>query len=460
MKTNKLIQFFFGFIAIIMTLNSCVEDSKYDTPTIKNPNCDTPNLVATTTLEVITRLAKESFSVPIHSFTSDDIVEGYVVSSDKGGNIFKQIYIQDKPENPSFAVVLNVDEYDTNVRYQVGSKVYVKLKGLAVSNNYGSIEIGIGNGSQLESIPAELVRKQILKACEPIATIVPKKLLISQLTKDHLGMLVEIEKIRLKKSDIGFSYAGTTYSGYSRNFETVDNDCFLNGSIILRTSKYSDFALTPIPKGQGSIVAILSEFSGTYQLFIRDTKDVKLTTTPCVSPLPVTLIDENLEKYALDNGFITSGLYALNLTGWKNHSTEGAVKWQLDKLSTNAFAMFQATSSPVGNYIGWLITPQLDMSLQINESLSFNIQKLTVAGSQTELEVVFSSNWDGTDAGISTATWNNLPLTYPSATSTNTLNTLNLSQLTGKIHIAFKYNGSSTNRTRWRVDDIKLTGMR
>ena len=159
MKTNKLIQFFFGFIAIIMTLNSCVEDSKYDTPTIKNPNCDTPNLVATTTLEVITRLAKESFSVPIHSFTSDDIVEGYVVSSDKGGNIFKQIYIQDKPENPSFAVVLNVDEYDTNVRYQVGSKVYVKLKGLAVSNNYGSIEIGIGNGSQLESIPAELVRK-------------------------------------------------------------------------------------------------------------------------------------------------------------------------------------------------------------------------------------------------------------------------------------------------------------
>jgi hypothetical protein len=398
--------------------------------------------------------------VPIHRFTSDDIIEGYVVSSDKAGNIFKQVYIQDKPENPKFAVVLNIDEYDTNVKFQVGSKVFVKLKGLAVTNNYGSIEIGIGNGSDLENIPSEIVRKQILIACEPIVTIVPKKLLISQLTKDYLGMLVEIERIRLKKSDEGFSYAGTTYSGYSRNFETVDNDCFLNGSIILRTSKYADFALTPIPKEQGSIVAILSEYSGTYQLFIRDTKDVKLTTPACVAPQPVTLIDENFEKYALDNGFLTSGVYALNLTGWKNYSTENTVKWQLDKLSTNAFAMFQATSTPIGNYVGWLITPQLNMDLQINESLSFNIQKLTVAGSQTELEVLYSNNWDGTDLGITTATWNTLQLTYPAATSTNTLNTFNLSQFTGKIHIAFKYNGSSTNRTKWRLDDIKITGMK
>lgn len=460
MKTNQLTKFFFGLALLIGTLSSCVEDSQYDTPTIKNPNCDTPNLVATTTLEVLTKLAKESFSVPIHRFTSDDIIEGYVVSSDKGGNIFKQVYIQDQPENPKFAVVLNVDEYDTNVKFQVGSKLFIKLKGLAVTNNYGSIEIGVGNGSQLENIPAEIARKQILKACEPIAIIIPKKILISQLTKDYLGMLVEIENIRLKKSDLGFSYAGTTYSGYSRNFETVDNNCFLNGSIVLRTSKYADFALTPIPQGQGSIVGILSEYNGTYQLFIRNTDDVKLDKPACIAPEPVTLIDENFEKYALDNGFLTTGLYALNLTGWKNYSTEGAVKWQLDKLSTNAFAMFQATSTPAGNYIGWLITPQIDMDLQINESLTFNIQKLTVAGSQTELELVYSSNWDGTDLGINTATWNTLQLTYPSATSTNTLNTFNLSQFTGKVYFAFKYNGSSTNKTKWRVDDIKLTGMR
>lgn len=460
MKTNKLIKCCFGFIALLGTLISCVEDSQYDTPTIKNPNCDNPNLVATTTLEVIKRLASESMSVPIHRFTSDDIIEGYVVSSDKAGNIFKQVYIQDKPENPRFAVVIKIDEYDTNVKFQVGSKIFVKLKGLAVTNNYGSIEIGIGNGSDIENIPSEIVRKQILNACVPIATIVPKKLLIAQLSKEYLGMLVEIENIRLKKSDEGFSYAGTTYSGYSRNFETVDNNCFLNGSIILRTSKYADFALTPIPKGQGSIVAILSEYSGTYQLFIRNTNDVKLNNPVCVAPLPVTLIDENFEKYSLDNGYTVSGQYPLALTGWTNYSTAGTVKWVLDKLSTNAFAMFQALSSPTGDYIGWLITPQINMDLQINESLTFNIQKLTVAGSQTELELVYSSNWDGTELGINTATWNTLPLTYPAATSTNTLNTFNLSQITGKVYFAFKYNGNATNRTKWRVDDIKLNGMR
>lgn len=460
MKTNNIIKFFFGLAMLIGTLSSCVEDSQYDTPTIKNPNCDNPALVPTTNIQAIKRLASESVFNKLHKFTTDDVVEGYVVSSDKSVNIFKSLYIQDKPENPEHAIVVQVDEYDTHVRYAVGAKVVIKLRGLAVMDNFGTIELGVQNGSDLEAIPAELVRKQVLVSCDPKATIVPKKLLLSQLTKAHIGMLVQIDNVQLKKSDHGLPFAGVTSSGYSRTLESVNNLCQVNGSIILRTSKYADFALTPIPLGQGSIAGILSEYNGTYQLFIRNTDDVKLDKPACIAPEPVTLFDENFEKYAFDNGFFTSGLYPLNLTGWKNYSTEGTVKWQLDKLSANAFAMFQATSSPAGKYVGWLITPQLDMDLQTNEGLTFNIQKLTVAGSQTELELVYANNWDGTDLGINTATWNTLQLTYPSATSTNTFNNFDFSQITGKIHIAFRYNGTSTNRTKWRIDDIKLQGFK
>ena len=61
---------------------------------------------------------------------TDVVIEGYVVSSDKSGNIYKSISIQDKYENPTAAIKIAVDQTDLYTKYNVGRKVYVNLKGL------------------------------------------------------------------------------------------------------------------------------------------------------------------------------------------------------------------------------------------------------------------------------------------------------------------------------------------
>ncbi len=98
MKTPKIVKFLIGLALLIGTLTSCVEDSAYDTPQI---NCQelSPTIVATGTIAQI----KAMYTTAMVKFETDIIIEGYVVSSDQSGNIYKILSIQDKPENPTAA---------------------------------------------------------------------------------------------------------------------------------------------------------------------------------------------------------------------------------------------------------------------------------------------------------------------------------------------------------------------
>ena len=57
----------------------------------------------------------------------NQVIEGYVVSSDQKGNFFKNLFIQDKPENPTAAIQIVIDENNLYQSYPVGAKVLVKL---------------------------------------------------------------------------------------------------------------------------------------------------------------------------------------------------------------------------------------------------------------------------------------------------------------------------------------------
>ena len=81
-------------LIILLIIVSCVKDSDYATPTIE---CDAPELTITNTISQI----KDMYNFGGTPFETDIVIEGYVVSSDKTGNIYKSLSIQDKPEKPN-----------------------------------------------------------------------------------------------------------------------------------------------------------------------------------------------------------------------------------------------------------------------------------------------------------------------------------------------------------------------
>ncbi|MDP2539859.1 hypothetical protein CSC81_05300 [Tenacibaculum discolor] len=259
-KINLYKIFAILFIAISA---SCVDNNDFELPTI-GPDKQYENLKSLD--EIIAQYNGD----PVE-FVEDITVYGYVVSDDREGNFFKSIIIQDKPENPTVGLEVRIDDTNLGARYNVGRKVYIKLKGLALSKYFASFQIGVLNGNSTDRIDANEYISYIDRSSE-IVDIVPTTLTIGELTDNHINTLVKIEGLQSEEKGLTYANPDDTFS-VNRNFVS----CETFESIIMRTSGFSTFKSYPIPDKKGSVTAILGKFSSDYQLYIRDTNDVNFT---------------------------------------------------------------------------------------------------------------------------------------------------------------------------------------
>lgn len=275
MNNNKTVLKTTKFLLLIFLFAGCVKEGDFETPKV---DCTEPELTATTTIQQV----KEMYTFGGAKIIETDIIlEGYVVSSDKSGNIYKSVSIQDKPENPTAAIKISINQTNIYTKYNVGRKIYVKLKGLAVGYSFGSVQIGVATGDGLAGILGSELDKYILRSCE-VAEIIPKKVAIADLNKNMLEMLIEIENVQFKSADLGKAYGNADNTAtVNRILESTDNSCNFLDEVVLRNSGFASFKNTVLPDGKGSVVAIFSNYYDDFQLYLRDIDDVKFTETRC-----------------------------------------------------------------------------------------------------------------------------------------------------------------------------------
>lgn len=263
-------------MSLTVFLTSCVQDDEYSTPDLQG-KCQT--LTPTKTIaEVKTAYANNTATI-----TDDIIIEGYVSSSDESGNVYKTIYLQDAPENPTQGLVVSVDAVSTYTSYPQGSKVYIKLKGLAFGK-YGSVlQVGynnldpVTNTTTFGRIPEKLVGNHLVRSCAPKVKIVPKVITLSQLasTIDPLiGALVQVNNAEFPINLLCNIYAP---NGTSVDRQIVDPTRNTPASSrVVRNSGYASFAADQLPSGNGTFIGILSKFNSTYQFYINRVSDLNM----------------------------------------------------------------------------------------------------------------------------------------------------------------------------------------
>ena len=278
-KYFSIIRFF--ILASVFILTGCVHDDKYDAPDLSG-NCQ--DLKATITLEAAKSLAQNT------TITTDAVIEGYVSSTDQSGNIYKTIYIQDDPTNPTQGFVLSVDAVSTYSSYPQGAKVYVKLKGLAMGTYGGVKQLGYMDNGTFGRIPEKMVPTSILKSCSAKATITPKVMTLADMktaNDQYIGCLIKVENAEFDAKVLCSTYAPDGY--------TVDrqiNDPTTSATTrVVRNSNYASFANQKLPSGKGSFIGILSKYNSSYQLFINKVSDLSdmthfprkdaITADPC-----------------------------------------------------------------------------------------------------------------------------------------------------------------------------------
>ena len=227
-----------------------------------------------------------------------------------------------------------------------------------------------------------------------------------------------------------------------------------------------------LPQGSGSIKGVLSRdfYDEFFVVNINSPADIDFSNELRCDPIDLScgLAEEQGSTIIFEDDFEEQKKNKpVAGNGWTNFTEAGSTEWEAYS-ATDANAS-QGISARVDSYssgdastIAWLITPPIDLTTNPSARLRFETSNSFADGS--ELEILFSKDWDGTPETISTSTWGILADAY--VTQDNdyfgdwySSGLVDLSCENGILYIAFRYtgNGRDANDGTYELDNVKIT---
>ena len=256
-------------------ITSCVKDDDYDIPDPngKKPLPDYSGQVVSFA-NVLTKV-----TASVATYTADEAIEGYVISSDEGGNFYKKIYIQNADKNQGLSVA--IDKSGLYTEFPVGAKVQLRLKDLTTQLNNSAIEVGYGtytakSGRVSVGTMAEAIYKKHLfdtgerKTVAELAKVSNSIQEVS--TEAHVDQLITLKGVHFPTDAVGKTlYDKSNALGGATNYKLTD----ANGkTIIFRTSSYAKFKDEKVPAGEVEVTGVLTKFNKDYQFMISNYADL------------------------------------------------------------------------------------------------------------------------------------------------------------------------------------------
>lgn len=479
MRTVKKIQLLIILFVSVISFNSCVESNDIDVPIIRDTpfTPENPGDVITTIGAILGEFQQQggifTFETPDSGLNT--YISGYVVSSDEGGNFFEEIVIQDSPSNPTAGIVVQVDVNPLYTLYEFGRKVYIKVNGLTVAESNGVVQLGFRDGNDLAKIPSPLRNEFIIRDTE-LAEIEPLEVSISDFSNDLENLFIRLNDVQFIRQEALAMPAITLAGEATDQFdgERTLESCADNSTVILSTSTFSDFKGLPIPQNRGSIDGILTRdfFDDFYTLVINSPSDIDFDNESRCDP---TILDCGLStsegsNVLFEDDFSTQSAFSpVSGNGWTNYIQAGSESWEAyTSGGTNASLGVSVRMSAFGtgddSNISWLITPQINITPGTLATLSFQTSNSFSDGST--LDLLFSTDWDGTEAGVLNATWGVVPQAYITQDSDFFGSWFDSGIVdiscgdASSIYFAFRYNGSDTNNDlngTYELDNIRIT---
>jgi len=434
----------------------CANDDNYSTP---ENTLVTYELTTTRTVESVNSAAT---TIPVQ-FTTDDIIEAYVTSSDAQGTFYKSISFQTKPTdgtNPiGFSVPINVTTL-FGKGFTPGRKVYIKLNGLYSAIVYGSLQIG----SLYEGSIGRISEFEWKNYLFPSATIEPESALVRTLslaaayTDANQNTLVELENVQFSDSSLGRTYYDIDSGGGATNHTLMSS---AGGSAqIIRFSSFSPFTGNQVPSPSGKIRGVLTKYDTDFQFIVRYESDIKLDqarfdVNPPVGGTALVYSGNFTEPF-------TS--YATNLSifpKYINDPVVGTRLWQVKSFGGNKYIQMSSFGgTPEINKTAFIVP--VDMSA----ANTFSFKTVSGFDNGSPLKVYYSMDYvpsgDFNAATLVDITSNftipNGPTSGYATSFTSSGNWTIPTSLTGNGYFIFVYNGNGNGgvTTTMQIDDITV----
>lgn len=269
------------FLAIAITsmgLAACM-DKDWEAPQFDEPLYGNNSIMKEEGDKVITiGELKEKYSSLINASTdgSKEITEDWqlqvvVNGNDEGGNLYKQISIQDH----TGAIIVGINGSNLYPYMPVGQQLLINLKGLYIGGYRKQAQIGAlyrdGIGRMDTDVWEQHVR--LLKPGEIEAKV-------DTVDFDENADKYALSGRIVRLSGVTISGEGTQVLAPEDGSVTLTSNCanrLINNksSLVLRTSSYSKFANRAIPKGKVDVYGVCTRFNNTWQILMRTESDLQ-----------------------------------------------------------------------------------------------------------------------------------------------------------------------------------------
>lgn len=274
---------YFFLIALVCGLFTGCMDGDWDEPNFDggapfgNNSIEEHNVI--TISELISKYPNVFASTDQNKKIAEDIqIKGRITGNDLGGNIYKQVTLQDE----TGAIIIAVNEGGLNGYLAEGSEILVDLKDLYIGGYRKQPEIGAPyNGNSIGRMSKDIWAKHF-KIVGSVDTTVIKAVDFKDIQNDmnaNCAKLVTLKGVTFKNADGKTTFTTGTAQGNAVNQEFKE----YGTNVVVRTSTYADFAAMVLPydtvnhkPAKVDITGIATRYNSTWQILIRKTSDIKV----------------------------------------------------------------------------------------------------------------------------------------------------------------------------------------
>ena len=269
------------FLAIAITsmgLAACM-DKDWEAPQFDEPLYGNNSIMKEEGDKVITiGELKEKYSSLINAstdgvkeITDDWQLQVVVNGNDEGGNLYKQISVQD----PTGAIIVGINGSNLYPYMPVGQQLLINLKGLHIGGYRKQAQIGALYNGSIGRMDTDVWEQHVrlLKKGEIEAKV-------DTVDFDENADKYILSGRIVKLSGVTISGEGTQVLAPDDGSVALSSNCanrLINGnpSLVLRTSSYSKFANRAIPKGKADVYGVCTRYNNTWQILMRTESDLQ-----------------------------------------------------------------------------------------------------------------------------------------------------------------------------------------
>lgn len=235
-------------------------DAKFDKPRFEVGGNDKPAPSVTKTLSEIKALYMDK---PV-TLPDNTVFEAVVISSDKDGNFYRDLYMQDE-QGHGISIKINRKKiYET---YPIGTKLVVDASGLTLGRDNNRLSIGTAGSGNYQTAFVEwkdFTDKAFKTGTKEVA---PKVITIAEITPEMCNTYIEIKGLTAveggqKKWVEGGMHTNSTFTDEGGN------------KIFVYSNKYVAYKDNLLPTGKVNIKGVLSGFNTTNQISLNSISDV------------------------------------------------------------------------------------------------------------------------------------------------------------------------------------------